>query len=345
MQALGSKPPATTAAWRHHFARVEGVRLHWAELGESTAKAPLVLLHGLNDCYRTWRQVAPEFARDRRVLVPDLPGHGLSARPDVSYELPWYSHVMARWLEAADVDRADVVGHSFGGGVAQMMLLECERQIRRLVLASSGGLGREVGVALRLASIPLVVERLGQPFMGPGTRLAVKATGDVLSAEDRARLSELNAQPGSARAFARTVRDIIDWRGQRRTFFQRAGELSKLPAIAVFWGDHDTVIPFSHAEALAESVDGIRITRFEGCGHYPHHEQRDAFVEALRDFLDSPTVQAACLRRMVPRRAATERFADPCRSKPPLAPSGGGRLVLRGGLTLLARPVLAQGHR
>lgn len=139
MGALASKPFVTTMAWRHHFARVEGVRLHWAELGESTANPPLVLLHGLSDCYRTWRQIAPEFARDRRVLAPDLPGHGLSARPDASYELPWYAHVMARWLETAGVDRADVVGHSFGGGVAQMMLLECAQRIRRLVLVSSGG--------------------------------------------------------------------------------------------------------------------------------------------------------------------------------------------------------------
>ena len=78
------------------------------------------------------------------MLVPDLPGHGLSARPDASYELRWYAHVMARWLDAAGVERADVVGHSFGGGVAQMMLLECPERFRRLVLVSSGGLGREI---------------------------------------------------------------------------------------------------------------------------------------------------------------------------------------------------------
>src|ERR1039458_8064352 len=63
------RAPATT--WRHHFAQVEGVRLHWAELGESTSKPPLVLLHGLNDCYRSWRELAPRLAVDRRVLSPD----------------------------------------------------------------------------------------------------------------------------------------------------------------------------------------------------------------------------------------------------------------------------------
>lgn len=285
----------------HHFAHVEGVLLHWAELGEPNGKPPLVLLHGLNDCYRTWRQLAPRLACDRRVLMPDLPGHGLSGRPDASYELRWYAHVMARWLDAAGVDRADVVGHSFGGGVAQMMLLECPERIRRLVLVSSGGLGREIAVSLRLASIPLVVEHLGQPFMGPCTRLALKATGDVLPRKDVARLCVLNAQRGSARAFARTVRDIIDLRGQRRTFFQRAGELSTLPPLAVFWGDRDAIIPFAHAEALAKYVEGVHVTRFGGCGHYPHHAEPDAFVRALREFLDSAAMRPASLSRKVAR--------------------------------------------
>jgi pimeloyl-ACP methyl ester carboxylesterase len=275
---------------------VEGCRLHWVELGGSTAKAPLVLLHGLNDCYLTWKNLAPELMRDRRVLVPDLPGHGLSGRPDASYELRWYARVMAQWLEALGLDTVDVVGHSFGGGVAQVMLLECPERIRRLVLVSAGGLGREITVALRLASIPGVVEHFGQPFMGPGTRLALKATRDVLSKEEIAGLSAMNAQSGSARAFARTVHDIIDWRGQRHSFFKRANELAQLPAIAVFWGDLDAIIPVSHAQALADRLEGVRVRLFDGCGHYPHHERPGEFVNALREFLDDPTAPQACLR-------------------------------------------------
>ena len=285
------RAPATN--WRHHFAQVEGVRLHWAELGESTSKPPLVLLHGLNDCYRSWRELAPRLAVDRRVLIPDLPGHGLSGRPDASYELQWYARILARWLKTARVGRADVVGHSFGGGVAQMILLHRPMRIRRLALVASGGLGREVAMSLRLASVPHVVERLGQMFMGPCTRLAMGLTGNVFSANEAARLAAMNAQKGTARAFARTVRDVIDWRGQKRTFFECAHELTTLPPLAVFWGDRDAVIPFAHAEALVKAVDGVRFTRFDGCGHYPHRERPDLFIGALRDFLDSPVAAPA----------------------------------------------------
>ncbi len=295
LASRGPREPVATP-WRHRFTRVEGVDLHWVELGEPTGKPPLVLLHGLNDCYLTWRTLAPLLATDRLVLVPDLPGHGLSGRPDASYELRWYAHVMARWFEALALDGVDVVGHSFGGGVAQVLLLECPGRVRRLALVSSGGLGREIAPTLRLAAIPFVVERLGQPFMGPGTRLALKATGDVLSNEEIRALGAMNAQRGSARAFARTVRDIIDWRGQRHTFFEHATELSHLPAIAVLWGDRDSVIPPAHARALAGAVEGVRVVLFDGCGHYPHHEQPERFMLELRDFLDDPAAPKARLR-------------------------------------------------
>jgi pimeloyl-ACP methyl ester carboxylesterase len=256
----------------------------------------VVLLHGLYDSHRTWKRIDEALARDRRVLMPDLPGHGLSARPDASYALAWYARVVARWIATLGLEQVDVVGHSFGGGVAQMLLLECPERVRRLLLVASGGLGREIRPVLRLASVPVVVETFGQPFMGFGTRLALRA-GNGFSREDIQALALLNAKPGSARAFARTVRDVIDWRGQRRGFFERVHELRELPPIAAFWGDRDKVIPIAHGRSLAESLDGVVFVTFGGCGHYLHREQPDAFARALREFLDAPEVPAALRSR------------------------------------------------
>ncbi len=296
---------------RHASASVEGVEIHWVEVGEETLAPPVVMLHGLHDCHLTWKGVASFLARARRVLIPDLPGHGLSGRPDTGYDLPWYARVIAAWMEAAGLTKVDLVGHSLGGGIAQMLLLECPERIRRLVLAAPGGLGREITSLLRLAAIPLAVELFGQPFFSLGTRLALQS---VVAPEDLASLCAMNARGGSARAFARTVQDLINWRGQRRRFSQRVHEIRALPPIAVIWGDRDRVVPVKHARELTELLDGVQVTVFEGCGHYLHHQQPEQFAEVVREFLDTPSPSMARLRAsaQVPRHERF-RFTHPFR--------------------------------
>lgn len=277
------------AATRDHYATVDGVRIHWTDLGGSSTSTPVVLIHGLTNSSLTWSRVAPLLASDRQVLMPDLPGHGQSERPNSSYALDWYAHVTARWLETVGVQRADVVGHSFGGGIAQMLLLTCPERIRRLVLVAAGGLGKAVGWWLRLASSPGVVEHLGQPFMALGTRLALRGARDGVTPEDIRALSRYNSQAGSARAFARSVRDVINWRGQRRNFGQRAGEIKTLPPMLILWGDQDRLIPIEQGRAFAGAVEGASFQVFPGSGHYLHNEQPEHFVRVVRAFLDDPT--------------------------------------------------------
>lgn len=274
-------------------ARIDGVDLHWAELGDGP---PLVLLHGLCDSHRTWFPVAARLARRRRVLMLDLAGHGDSSRPDASYSLAWHADLVGAWLERLGLESVDLVGHSYGGGVAQWMLLDHRDRVRRLVLEAAGGLGREVGVALRWASFPVVVERLGQPFMAFGTTRALASAGAAFSAPEIAELAAFNARPGTARAFSRSVRDVIDGRGQHRHFLDRAHEIASLPPIAIFWGDRDPLIPIEHGVAAIDRLDGAEFVRFAGVGHFPHRQVPDRFVDALEAFLDAPEMPSARLR-------------------------------------------------
>ena len=273
------------------FVRVGEVDLHWAELGSGP---PLVLVHGLCDSHRTWFPVAPALARSRRVLMLDLAGHGESSRPDASYTLEWHANVVAAWLAMLGLDVVDIVGHSYGGGVAQWMLLEHRARIRRLGLESAGGLGPEVGPSLRWASFPYFVERFGQPFMSFGTTRALNAAGAAFSPEEIAILASYNARPGTARAFSRSVRDVINWRGQHRHFLDGAHTVPTLPPTAIFWGETDTLIPIAHGIKSAALL-GATLTRFPGVGHFPHRQEPARFVQALEAFLEPPYVANARL--------------------------------------------------
>lgn len=281
----------------HSSLDLDEVSLHWAEAGVGR---PIVLLHGLNDSHRTWRDIWP-LLPGRRVLMLDLPGHGMSSRPDAPYTLDWNATQVARWMEHLDLRDADVVGHSYGGGVAQWLLLKCRSRIRRLGLLASGGLGREVFPWLRLASVPLLVERFGQPCMGRIAGFFMARATTVDAETEIALLASYLRRPGSARAFSRTVRDVIGLRGQTRNIFDRIDDIAELPPMRLFWGTRDTIVPISQATEIGRLLENCELVRFENHGHFVHWEDPEGFAHALRAFLDASDVPAARLRH--PRRA------------------------------------------
>ncbi len=297
---------------KRHFVRANGVDLHVLELGpEAPAQhPPLVLLHGISDSHLTWSKVAQALGERRRVIMPDLPGHGLSARPDASYALAWHAETVGALLDVMGLDVVDLAGHSYGGGVAQWLLLAHRERVRRMMLVASGGLGRDVSPELRLASLGMV-ERIGQPFFGVGTRIGLAAAGGHFDGVETDEIAWMASRPGSARALSRTVSDVIDLGGQSRHFLERAGEIRSLPPIAIVWGDRDRVLPFRHATDSLEILEGAPLSRYEGCGHFPHREAPARFLTDIEGFLDADALPTPRLRRPVQVQLDWDRPASP----------------------------------
>ncbi len=279
-----TRPSIVEPALTMHSRRVRGHLLHWAEMGTGPA---IVLLHGICDSHRTWLKAAPLLARNHRVIMLDLAGHGLSDRPNASYALEWHARLVGTWLDALGLAEVDVVGHSYGGGVALWMaLLNIKTRIRKLALVAAGGLGKDVSFGLRLAALPLIVEHLGQPFMARATRIAMRVIANkIFDRNEVTHLAAMNAAAGSARAIARTLRDVIGLRGQQRHIRDRQEDLAALPPVGLFWGDRDPVIPMSHGTQAQEIFGGAQLTRFSACGHFPHREQPREFAAALERFI------------------------------------------------------------
>jgi pimeloyl-ACP methyl ester carboxylesterase len=271
-----------------HAAVVHGTAIVWGETGEGP---PLVLLHGLMDSHRTWRRVAPLLGRRFRVLMPDLPGHGFSGRPDAPYTLSWHAQMVASWMASLGLQRAHVCGHSYGGGIAQWMILDQRSRVDRLALVSAGGLGREVALGMRLAAFPVLGRwftplalRHVMPFV---LRRSTEAFGHM-EPEEVERFVRWNRIPGTDRAFQRSLEGVIGFFGQHQQTVQRVNEVADPPPVALFWGTRDPILPVRHARNVMAHAAGLTLTTYEGCGHYPHLDVPEQFCRDLVEFLVDP---------------------------------------------------------
>ena len=277
------------------FATARHVELHGHRVSYRTAgSGPVVLLiHGIAGTSEQWAEVAPVLAERFTVVAPDLLGHGESAKPQGDYSLGAYAAGMRDLLIALGHRRATVVGHSLGGGIAMQFVYEYPVFAERLVVVSSGGLGREVHPLLRAATLPgaeLVLPLLAHArVLGAGA-----AVGNVLSriglraGPDIAEMARGYASLGDAEArsaFLHTVRAVIDHNGQRVSAADRLYLASMMPALIV-WGRRDPLIPATHGEFAHDGMPGSRLDIFDDAGHFPHLDQPVRFAAVLGDFLE-----------------------------------------------------------
>ena len=253
----------------------------------------ILLVHGMASSSRTWREVMPELAERHRVLAPDLLGHGASGKAATDYSLGAHASMLRDLIDRLGIERATVVGHSLGGGVAMQFSYQYPDRCERLVLVSSGGLGREVSFILRTLSLPGA--ELVLPIVTPAF---VRRWGNALSAWlwDRGirsgRLAEMwsaYASLGDAetrRAYFRTLRAVVDPGGQTVSAIDRLYLTEAMPTL-ILWGDADPIIPVDHAWSAHAAMPGSRLEIFEGVGHFPQSEAPKRFVEVLSDFVDS----------------------------------------------------------
>jgi pimeloyl-ACP methyl ester carboxylesterase len=218
----------------------------------------------------------PRLSAQHTVLAPDLLGHGESAKPKGDYSLGAYANLIRDLLEALDEPRGTIAGHSLGGGVALQFAYQYPERCERLVLVSSGGLGREVHPILRAAALPgaeLVLPGLAAGAAhGIGTMMNVMWKVGLRASSDLGetwRSFVSLGQPEARRAFLHTVRSVIDLGGQLVSATDKLYLTKGLPTL-IIWGDRDPLIPVRHGVHCHELITDSRLEIFPGAGHDPY---------------------------------------------------------------------------
>lgn len=277
----------------------------------------ILLIHGIGDNSTTWHTAQTMLAQRFTVIAPDLLGHGRSDKPRADYSVAAYANGMRDLLSVLGVDRVTVVGHSLGGGVAMQFAYQFPQLVERLILVGAGGVTQDVNFALRIASLPMGSEALALlrlPLVLPTVQLFGRAVGALFGSSGVGRdipnmlriLADL-PEPTASSAFARTLRAVVDRRGQVVTMLDRCYLTESVP-VQLIWGESDSVIPVSHAHMAHAAMPGSQLEIFEGSGHFPFHDDPDRFVAVVGQFIDStePAVYDQDLLRSLLRVGISE---------------------------------------
>jgi pimeloyl-ACP methyl ester carboxylesterase len=273
----------------------------------------VVLIHGITGRSAQWGPTIENLAGCATLLAPDLLGHGESAKPRGDYSLGAYASAVRDIVVALGHERATVVGHSLGGGIAMQFAYQFPELTERLVLVSSGGLGREVHPLLRASTLP--GSELVLPLL---THARVLAAGEAVGrgigflrlqlGADIAEVARGYASLGDAEAraaFIATMRAVLDPGGQRVSALDRLYLAEVMPTLIV-WGERDPIIPAAHGLAAHEAMPGSRFEVLDGVGHFPQLERPLEFSRLLKEFVrgtEPARVTLASMRETLRARA------------------------------------------
>lgn len=241
----------------------------------SSAKAPLVLLHGFGGIGAAWKPVLRRLDDDQPLVIYDLPGHGRS----LDAEGVGHAGVMARAI-LGDLDRRAIssfhlCGHSMGGAIASLIALKAPDRVRSLTLLAPGGFGPEINhEALRRYGSAVGIEDL---VLG---LVEMSAPGSMIDAAGLERLADARRRPGATQRLMEILNSFLvetDGRMGQGTL-----KLSSFEGLGVetrlLWGTEDPILPVRQAKSIWATAE---VTLIEGVGHMLIDEAPEAVASAI----------------------------------------------------------------
>jgi pimeloyl-ACP methyl ester carboxylesterase len=250
--------------------KIDGRNVHYYTAGVGE---PLVVIHGGAGDARSWWGNIKDLSDRYQVIAPDLPGYGSSQPLDGNYYIPELSDFINKFTKFLHLKKFYMIGHSMGGGIALNYALKFPAKIKKLILVSSLGLGREIALWLRFLSLPTIVKALG--WLVGNT---LKFIGWMLRQANPFEIV-LPVSP----VFVRIGSSIANSHQQSFVLEKYLSKL-KTPTMLI-WGGRDPVVPVKTAYNAVKKMPNARLMVFKRNGHNVHREQLKNFTRLVDEFI------------------------------------------------------------
>jgi pimeloyl-ACP methyl ester carboxylesterase len=287
IQAAARPVPAQRLSEYGAFVTVDGLSVHvWQKGRQRRGVVPVILIHGFGASNWCWRHTIGVLSERRWVLAPDLPGFGLTDKPEgFDYSLSGYARFIVSFMDAMGIREAILVGNSMGGGAAIKTALLVPDRVRRLILIDSLGYYKRAFQIYRLVALPIIRDLVTSVAGERSIRLLLKARVYY----DPSRLDDQTPRRFAAAYRTQNGRKALIWvyRG-----------LAPLPVIAtqeiaavttptlIIWGEKDKILPVDHARRFGRDIAGSTTVVMPGVGHVPHEEEPEAVNRLISDFIE-----------------------------------------------------------
>ena len=269
------------------YVTVGGVNIRYAVKGDGP---PLLLLHGFGEFLETWDFNFHFLSKHCRVYVMDLPGHGLSDKPYLDYNISFFADFVIGFMDTFGIDHADIIGHSFGGAIAVSVATSFPEKVDKLVLESCFGLSNDISLLHKLCSIP-VMGSVDTTKPAVKSALEHRARMEFYNpdfvAREMAGMSYRFMQMAEAR---RVMLNIMhNWVGvnglKPEVVMVDRLRLIKSPTLFVHC-KQDKIHPVELSRKAYHLIPKSSLKVFNECGHCPHIEKAAEFNEAVLAFLE-----------------------------------------------------------
>jgi pimeloyl-ACP methyl ester carboxylesterase len=265
--------------------------MHYWDRGKKDAPV-LVLIHGSYDSADTWELWAPKLDADFRLIVPDLPAHGLTGKTAADeYSIAAMVSSVHALLKQLGIERASVAGNSMGGNVTWRLALAHPELVERLVLIDASGYPGQ-GDSLTPGGnnpVMMLLRRYGNP-----ERYVRQGLLKALGTDNAALITDARVERSVSHLRREGTRDAHRKRAEQRAAaaspFERIKEIEQ-PTL-VMWGDKDALVPVEHAKRFARDLRNAKLVIYEGVDHLPQLEIPERSVADARAFLLAPSAPA-----------------------------------------------------